>query len=61
MKKENLTYIISANSHNWAHKNNKKNFNDKKDANSYNEDSAHLIKVCWLDMKLSKKHIRNYQ
>ena len=57
------SYILSANSHKWAHKDNKQYFDDKKDANSYDGTAAHLIKVCWLDMKLPLKHVKpgNYQ
>ena len=57
------SYILAANSHKWAHKDNKQYFDDKKDANSYDGTAAHLIKVCWLDMKLPLKHVKpgNYQ
>jgi hypothetical protein len=57
------SYILAANSHKWAHKDNNQFFDDKKDPNSYDGTAAHLIKVCWLDIKLPLKHVKpgNYQ
>ena len=57
------SYILSSHSFRWTHKDNNQYFADKNDPDSYDGTTAHLIKVCWLDIKLNLKHVKpgNYQ
>ena len=57
------SYIASAHSFNWAHKENRDYWNDKSDPKSYDGTYSHLNKVCWLNINLDFKHVKpgNYQ
>lgn len=57
------SYVVTAHTFKWAHKDNKQFFEDRPQNNSYDGTSSHLIKVCWLDIKLEFKHVKpgNYQ
>ena len=57
------SYILSAHAFPWAHKDNPQYFTDKNDPAAYDGTTSHLIKVCWLNMKLPLKHVKpgNYQ
>ena len=57
------SYILSAHTYGWAHKNNNQYFDEKKPNGSYDGVSSHLIKVCFLDVNLEFKHVKpgNYQ
>ena len=52
------SYIASAHSFNWAHKENKDYWSDRNDANSYDGTYSHLNKVCWLSINLDFKHVK---
>ena len=57
------SYILSAHAFPWAHKDNSQYFTNKSDPAAYDGTTSHLIKVCWLNMKLPLKHVKpgNYQ
>ena len=57
------SYVLTAHTFGWAHKNNKQFFEDKPTPNSFDGTSSYLIKVCWIDVKLEFKHVKpgNYQ
>jgi len=57
------SYILVADTFDWAHKNNKEYFKSQNMPNSYTGVAAHLIKVCWLEVKLAFAHVKpgNYQ
>ena len=57
------SYILAAHAFPWAHKDNSQYFTNKNDPASYDGTTSHLIKVCWLNMKLPLKHVKpgNYQ
>ena len=57
------SYILAAHAFPWAHKDNSQYFTNKNDPASYDGTTSHLIKVCWLNMRLPLKHVKpgNYQ
>jgi hypothetical protein len=57
------SYIASAHSFNWAHKDNREYWNDKSDPSSYDGTFSYLNKVCWLSLNLDFKHVKpgNYK
>jgi hypothetical protein len=57
------SYIASAHSFNWAHKDNRDYWNDRNDSKSYDGTYSYLNKVCWLNINLDFKHVKpgNYQ
>jgi hypothetical protein len=57
------SYIAVAHTYGWAHKSNNQYFDEKKLPNSYDGTSSHLIKVCFLDVRVDLKHVKpgNYK
>ena len=58
------SYVVTAHTFKWAHKDNSQFFELKKNVpNSYDGTCAYLIKVCWLEMKCKLLHVKpgNYK
>ena len=57
------SYIASLHGFGFAHHDNKQFFDERNDPNSYDGIAKHLIKVCWLDIKLRFNHVKpgNYK
>lgn len=57
------SFISSAHSFHWAHKENKEFWCDRNEPNSYDGTASYLNKVCWIGLVFSFNHVRpgNYQ